>query len=69
MPRLTQLDDVLFSVEEHPIFASVKTPSGEKRISIPDKKAIINRGSGRVLGVVGRGYRLVSNREAVGHGL
>src|SRR5512139_3316465 len=65
MPRLTQLDEVLFPVEEHPVFASVKTESGERRLAIPDKRAIVNRNSGRVLGVVGRGYRLVSNREAL----
>ncbi len=65
MPRLTQLDDVLFPVEEHPVFVGMKTKSGERRLSIPDKKALVNRDSGRVLGVVSRGYRLVSNREAL----
>jgi len=65
MPRLTQLDDVLFPVQEHPVFASVQTESGEQRLPIPDKKAIVNCDSGRVLGVVSRGYRLVSNREAL----
>jgi len=65
MPRLNNLDDILFPVEEHPVFASVKTESGERRLAIPDKKAIVNRSSGRVLGVVGRSYRLVSNREAI----
>jgi len=65
MPRLTQLDLLLFPVEEHPIFASVKSASGERRLSIPDKKAIVNRDRGRVLGVVSRGYRLVSNLEAL----
>lgn len=65
MPRLTQLDDVLFPVEEHPVFVSVKTGSAEKRLPVPEKKAIVNTKSGRVLGVVGRGYRLVSNQEAL----
>jgi len=65
MPRLSQLEDVLFPVEEHPVFVSVKTASGEQRLPVPDKKAIVNRDSGRVLGVVSRGYRLVSNREAL----
>jgi len=65
MPRLTNLDDVLFPVAEHPVFASVKTSTDEKRLSVPDKKAIVNTKSGRVLGVVSRGYRLVSNREAL----
>lgn len=65
MPRLTNLNDVLFPVEEHPVFASIADPSGEKRVAVPDKKAIVNRTKQRVLGIVGRGYRLVSNSEAL----
>jgi hypothetical protein len=65
MPRLTQLDDILFPVEEHPVFVGVRTKSGERRLSVPDKKAIVNTKTERVLGVVSRGYRMVSNREAL----
>lgn len=65
MPRLNNLDEVLFPVEEHPVFAIIKTGSGERRLPVPEKKAIVNRTTGRVLGVVSRGYRLVSNREAL----
>jgi len=65
MPRLTQLDDVLFPVEEHPVFVSVQMKSGEQRLPVPEKKAIVNAKTGRVLGVVGRGYRMVTNREAL----
>jgi hypothetical protein len=65
MARLTQLDDVLFPVGEHPIFVGVQSPSGEKRISVPDKKAIVHGVTGAVLGVVSRGYRLVSHRQAL----
>lgn len=65
MARLTKLDDVLFPVEEHPVFVSVAEKDGERRLAVPDKKAIVNRATQRVLGVVSRGYRLVSNREAL----
>ena len=65
MPRLTQLEDVLFPVEEHPVFAIVKDGSSERRLPVRDKKAIVNAKSGAVLGIVSRGYRLVSNREAL----
>jgi hypothetical protein len=65
MSRLSQLDHVLFAVGEHPIFVSVKSPPDEKRISVPDKKAIVHGVTGRVLGIVSRGYRLVSNRQAL----
>jgi hypothetical protein len=65
MPRLTNLDDVLFPVEEHPVFVSVAEKAGERRLAVSDKKAIVNHTTHRVLGIVGRGYRLVSNREAL----
>jgi len=65
MARLTQLGEVLFDVEEHPVFASVKVDGVERRLPVHDKKAIVNTRSGHVLGVVGRAYRLVTNREAL----
>ncbi len=65
MPRLTELDDVLFPVEEHPVFVGFIENGCERRLAVPEKKAIVNRTTHRVLGVVSRGYRLVSNREAL----
>ena len=65
MPRLNKLDDVLFPVEEHPVFVSVIEKGNERRLAVPEKKAIINRNTSRVLGIVSRGYRLVSNQEAL----
>ena len=65
MTRLSHLDDVFFPVQEHPVFASIRNNTGENRIAIPQKKAIVNLKSGKVVGVVGSGYRLVSNREAL----
>ena len=65
MPRLTNLDDIMFPVEEHPVFVNMSTKSGERRLPVPDKKALVNSESGRVLGVVSRGYRMVSNGKAL----
>jgi len=65
MPRLTQLDDILFPVEEHPVFVSAYADTKERRISVPNKKALVNTRNYRVLGVVSRDYRLVTNREAL----
>ena len=65
MPRLTQLDDIMFPVQEHPLFVNLKTKYGERSISVPDKKALVNARTNRVLGVVSRGYRLVTNAEAL----
>jgi hypothetical protein len=68
MPRLTQLDDVLFPVEERPVFAAVNDLAAERRLPVPDKKAIVNVASHRVLGIGSRSYRLVTNREALAWG-
>ena len=65
MPRLTKLNDVLFPVEEHPVFVSLADKGGERRLAVPEKKAIVNRTTHHVLGIVSRGYRLVSNAEAL----
>jgi hypothetical protein len=65
MPRLTQLEDVLFPVGEHPVFANVRGVAGDTRLPVPDKKAIVNVLNSRVLGIVSRCYRLVTNREAL----
>jgi len=65
MPRLTQIDDVLFPVKEHTVFVSVRTESGKRHLSVPDKKANVNTKTNRVLGIVSRGYRLVTNHQAL----
>ena len=63
--RLSQLDEVLFPVEEHPVFVMVEDQSGERRLPAPHKKAIVNLATRRVLGIVSRDYRLVTNRQAL----
>ena len=65
MPRLTNLKDVLFPVAEHSVFVSVPTGEGERRVSVPEKKALVNMTRNRVRGIVSRDYRLVSNQEAL----
>jgi len=65
MPRLNNLNDVLFPVQEHPVFVSVKGKAGERRLAVPYKKAIVNCENDRVLGIVSRDYRLVTNQEAL----
>jgi hypothetical protein len=67
------LDDLLFEVEERPVFAlgfakisEGKAGAGPNRYTpVPGRKAIVRRSDDRVLGVVGRDYRLVTNQEAM----
>jgi hypothetical protein len=65
MPRLSNLQDVLFPVAERPVFVSFENSVGKRMMSVPSKKAIVNLTSQKVLGIVSRGYRLVTNREAL----
>jgi hypothetical protein len=65
MPRLTDIKHVLFSVDERPVFVSLGPQGNARQISVPGKKALVHRDQNRVLGIVSRSYRLVSNQEAL----
>ncbi len=65
MSRLAALEDVLFPVKKVPLFADIGGKGATKPLAVPDKKAIVNTRTNRVVGVVGRDYRLVDNRQAL----
>jgi hypothetical protein len=65
MPRLAKLDEILFPVEEHPVFVAFARDGQERKLAVPERKAIVNGRSQRVLGIVSRGYRLVTNMQAL----
>jgi hypothetical protein len=60
MPRLTELNEVMFEVETRPVFIKLVA----RDVRVPDYQAVIECSTGRVLSVVGRDYRLVSHAEA-----
>ena len=55
----------MFPVEEHPVFVRFSNGQNHQFLGVPEKKAIVDRPNRRVLGIVGRDYRLVTNREAL----
>jgi uncharacterized protein DUF932 len=63
--RLSHPDDLLFPVEEHPVFVMMRDEWGERPLPAPGRKAIVNVASERVLGIVSRDYTLVTNRQAL----
>ncbi len=65
MTRSNLWDDVLFPVEERSVFVPTRDGSGEHHRAVPGRKAIVDVASERVLGIVGRDYRLVTNRQAL----
>ena len=65
MKHYPSVQDLLFDVDQVPVEAVVETNGHTRRISIPGKKALVNKLTGLVLGVVSRDYRVVTNQEAV----
>lgn len=65
MKRQTTVHELLFEVDQVPIEAVVGSNGNTRRISIPSKKALVNKLTGHVLGVVSRDYHVVTNQEAV----
>ena len=65
MKHQPSVQDLLFDVDQVAIEAIVGSNGSTHRISIPGKKALVNKLTGLVLGVVSRDYRVVTNQEAV----
>jgi hypothetical protein len=63
MARLRTIEEILFPVEETRLF--VFPGSGGRPVKVPGKKAVVHGYTGRVLGIAGREYRLVTNFEAL----
>lgn len=57
--------DLMFDVDMAPVHAVLNRGGAVMHRTIPHKRAIIHRPSGRVLGVVSSGYRIVTNQEAL----
>lgn len=65
MQRLRNTSEIFFPVETCPIFTLIEGALEPRPVKIPGKKAIVNMDTGRAVGVVGDGYRLVTNEEAL----
>jgi hypothetical protein len=63
-------DRWLFDIKESPVFTTIagKDELGHgvwRKVEVPNKKALIAADTGHVLGIVGSGYRVFTNQEAV----
>lgn len=65
MARLSKMEEIDFPVKEQPVYVITSNGSSEQRIFVRDKKALVNDNTQRVLGIVSKSYRLVSNAEAM----
>lgn len=65
MLRKTDLQDIFFPVELRPLFLESGDGSSKTMRGIPHHRAVVNDENGRVLGIVGKDYRLIKNEQAI----
>lgn len=66
--RIIDYRDLMFPVRTVGVFAEMREGDEASRVRIPGKKAIVHSNTGRVISVVGRGYQLVTNEQALEYG-
>ena len=57
--------DWFFPIEEAPVFASVKCNGKERNVRMPQRKALVAADTGDIVGIVGAGYQVFTNQQAV----
>jgi hypothetical protein len=65
MARITDINDLLFPVELHPVFTEFEINGRKIRIEVPNNKIVVNSKSGKPFGVVSSTYKLITNHEAI----
>ena len=65
MSRLTSAEQVFIPVAVRPVYAGVGGPGTQAFKRIAGQNAIVNKRDNSVVGVVGSGYRLVTNAGAI----
>ena len=64
MSRITNPDELFFPVVTQRIYTKQTDDDLAEEIPVPNRLAVIDTKTNRVLGVVGKDYRLVTNEEA-----
>lgn len=65
MRRIPQRSDWFFPIEEAPVFATVTRDGVARDVRVPHKKALVAGDTGDIVGIVGAGYQVFTNQQAV----
>ena len=65
MPRITKIDDLMFPVELRPVYYTNTEIDGKEYKNIPSSRVVVNKESGKSLGVVSNNYKLITNQAAL----
>ena len=65
MPRITKIEDLMFLVELRSVYYVNTGIDGKEYKNIPNSRVVVNKESGKPLGVVSNNYKLITNEEAL----
>ncbi len=66
MARITSFETLTFPVELRPVYVNhIDLEEQTKQIQVNNSRAVVNTESGKVLGVVNKEYKLITNERAV----
>ena len=65
MRRNSSHADWFFPIDEAPVLVTVTHKGVARNVRVPHKKALIAADTGDILGVVGVGYKMFTNQQAV----
>jgi len=65
MTRITEIDDLMFPVELRAVYTDIEVNGNTKIIKVPNSRTIVDKHSGRPLGIVSNNYKLITNEEAI----
>jgi hypothetical protein len=65
MNRNSLRKDWFFPIHEAPVLATVTHNGVVRNVPVPHKKALVAADTGHIVGIVGAGYKLFTNQEAV----
>ena len=65
MLRITEIEPLMFPVELRPVYTNIEIDGTELPKKIPNSRVIVNKASGKPLGVVSNSYQLVTNEQAL----
>ncbi len=57
--------DWFFPIEEAPVLVTVTHKGASRDVRVPHKKAIVAADTGHIVGIVGAGYKVFTNQQAV----
>jgi hypothetical protein len=55
----------MFPVALRPVYTNIEINGKRRQINVPTSRIVVNKNSGKPLGVVGSNYKLITNKEAI----